>query len=129
MDDLQRLFLTELGQVGYSMTRTPGGLEQCGCDYRNKLIYLGADAPEPYVWIAALHELGHANTLRNFFEPGLDEHEALVLCNLRRALDRHFKYAEELAAWSWAESRLVAGYEAEFQRLRTRALTTYLPKL
>jgi hypothetical protein len=103
-------FNRELRLLGYAYALVPGGAEACGCDPINKVVYIGYDLDPITIGIVGLHELGHSMN-------------APTMMMLR--LFRPVAYTGELQAWAWAELKMPAGYEEQFNKMKEFGLSSY----
>jgi hypothetical protein len=109
-------FVHELVAAGCALTRTPGGYEACRCSMTDHVVYIGSDiTDEAEVAIIGLHELGHVQPICLTFTTSGLLNDRLEFLN----------YANELAAWVWAESRIDAADRALFESMRAWCLNSY----
>jgi hypothetical protein len=119
MSTPQEVFDREVARMGYTVARCEG--VQGGCDLANRIIYIGDDVPPATRAIVGLHELGHAHTS----EPKTAEAALLELLGFVSEEAHAVRYASELAAWAWAETKMPPGHEDAFEATKAHGLRSY----
>ena len=113
------VFARELTRLGYTVAPMAG--VQGGCDFLHRIIYIGEGVPAVTRAIVGLHELGHAHTA----EPPSPETALLALLGRETEATHAVRYANELAAWAWAETKMPPGYEDAFEATKRHGLRSY----
>jgi hypothetical protein len=114
------VFLEELKKSGWAYTIVPGGQRHACARHDMKVIEIGRDVEEELRGVVGLHELGHAHTNDQFIDKNHPNFSAWM-CRTNPTV----RYAVEVAAWAWAESKMPPGYEKEFERAKEIGLETY----